>query len=407
MSRTHKAARGALLLATAGALAGCKADNDVLGPHPDPLFRNYVSLGNSITAGWQSGGLNDSTQRLSYAFLLAKQMHTRFAYPSFPKPGCPVPVGNFISQKTIDSLAPVPNGCTFRSVSLNTDVLNNVAVPYAYALDLTKPGGTVIPNPLPQLILGGQTQVAKALAADPTFVTVWFGNNETLTPATLGQLQPTGYPPLIPPTTFIPAYAAAIAQLVTAPHLQGGVLIGAVKVTNAPRFFSADTLALSPTRKADFDFITGKTNTIVGCGVSGALVSSEIINQIKAGTHPPVISCLKNTPQAPIGDIFILDATEIATFNATTDAYNVYIKAKADSLHWAYVDPNPALLALRGTGTTAQITSFPNLRSATVPFGTAISLDGVHPAATGQRAIANLVIDAINAQYGAGLAKLP
>ena len=28
----------------------------------DPLFERYVSLGNSITAGIQSGGLNDSLQ---------------------------------------------------------------------------------------------------------------------------------------------------------------------------------------------------------------------------------------------------------------------------------------------------------------------------------------------------------
>ena len=34
-----------------------------------------------IKAGYQSGGINDSTQKQSYAVLLAKQMHTRFAYP--------------------------------------------------------------------------------------------------------------------------------------------------------------------------------------------------------------------------------------------------------------------------------------------------------------------------------------
>jgi len=37
----------------------------------DPLFDRYVSMGNSITAGFQSGGINDSTQLQSYAVLLA------------------------------------------------------------------------------------------------------------------------------------------------------------------------------------------------------------------------------------------------------------------------------------------------------------------------------------------------
>jgi lysophospholipase L1-like esterase len=407
MSRTHAAVRGALLLGATAAgliLVGCRGDASVFTQSPvNNLFTNYVALGNSITAGWQSGGINDSTQRQSYAFLLAQQMQTRFAYPSFPKPGCPVPTGSFISGKTIDSLAPVPGGCTFRAASGITDVLNNVAVPYSYALDLQATKGTIIPNALPQFILGGMSQVERALAADPTFLTLWVGNNETLIPASLGQLQPTGYPPLIPPATFIAAYGAAVNRLMSAPHLRGGVLISATKITSAPRFFSADSLA-NPARKADFDFITGKTNTIVGCGASGALVSQEVIAQIRSSVFPPVISCIKNVPQAPLGDLFILDPTEIATFNATTDAYNAYIRAKADSIGFAYVDVNPALASLRQQATTALVATFPNFRSSTVPYGSYFSLDGAHPSNKGQAAIANLVISSINAKYGTNLA---
>ena len=32
----------------------------------DPLFERYVSMGNSITAGFQSAGINDSTQGQAY-----------------------------------------------------------------------------------------------------------------------------------------------------------------------------------------------------------------------------------------------------------------------------------------------------------------------------------------------------
>src|SRR6185503_5551786 len=113
--------RGIVAVTLAGALAACTDKNaDVLGPRPaqgDGLFQRYVSLGNSITAGWQSDGINDSTQVQSYAFLLAQQMGTRFAYPSFTKPGCTPPIGNWVTQKRIDSLAPVPNGCAFRAVA--------------------------------------------------------------------------------------------------------------------------------------------------------------------------------------------------------------------------------------------------------------------------------------------------
>ena len=48
----------------------------------DPLFARYVSMGNSITAGFQSGGINDSTQQQSYAVLLAHAMRSPFFVPS-------------------------------------------------------------------------------------------------------------------------------------------------------------------------------------------------------------------------------------------------------------------------------------------------------------------------------------
>ena len=46
----------------------------------DPLFRRYAALGNSITAGFQSAGINDSTQRRAYPVLLAMAMGTDFTY---------------------------------------------------------------------------------------------------------------------------------------------------------------------------------------------------------------------------------------------------------------------------------------------------------------------------------------
>src|SRR5947209_17685662 len=97
--------RVAAALALIGTVAGC-TDNSakVLGPKPtqgNGLFQSYVSLGNSITAGYQSGGINDSTQKRSYAVLLAGQMGTRFAYPSIAMPGCPPPINNFQTQTRV------------------------------------------------------------------------------------------------------------------------------------------------------------------------------------------------------------------------------------------------------------------------------------------------------------------
>src|SRR4051812_32135506 len=264
MSRLSNLLRGAIGLGAIAAIAAC-GDTDgkllmPINPAGGELMHSYVALGNSITAGWQSGGLNDSLQRQSWANLFALQAGTRFAYPSFPKSftvpsgsttltiqsGCPAPLGNWFSQKTVDSLVPTPTGCDLRDPARVTDVLNNVAVPFAYASDLLAVGtGVKIPVGLHTLILGGKNQVDRALDADPTFVSVWVGNNETLSPATvglLGGLASAGAPALVTPAAFATAFNAAVDSLHRAlPNLKG-ILIGAVKVVNVPRFFPADTL---------------------------------------------------------------------------------------------------------------------------------------------------------------------
>jgi hypothetical protein len=417
-----KYTRTACVALAAALLSACENTAEV-APVTDPtggaIFRSYVALGNSITAGWQSGGINDSTQRQSYPFLLAQKMGTDFAYPAFAAFGCPPPVGNFVTQKKIDSLVPAAQQqpCYLRSTASISPIINNVAVPLAYARDLLGPSATdatipTIPgNALWTLILGGRSQVEKAFEADVTFATVWSGNNETLLPATVGMLQPPAgtAPPAIPPNLWIPGFKAAMDSLDRAPNLQGGVLIGAVDVTNVPRFFSADSLAANATFKAQFETLVGKPVQLIGCGASGAFVSIEIAKRIQAwsptnptnpATHPPIISCVKNTPQPPLGDIFILDATERATFSGITAQYNAYIKAKADTMGFAYLDPNPLLAQLRTTGA---IPAKPNFLSPTQPFGTYFSLDGAHPSGAAHVLIANALADAINKKYGTTL----
>ena len=67
MSRTHAAVRGALFLAAAGAVMSCSSNDAVVlnAPVVNSMFQSYVAIGNSITAGYQSGGINDSTQKQS------------------------------------------------------------------------------------------------------------------------------------------------------------------------------------------------------------------------------------------------------------------------------------------------------------------------------------------------------
>lgn len=439
MSRFSNLLRGAIGLGAMLAIAACgDADSKLLLPNAPAggdLFHTYVAMGNSITAGFQSGGLNDSVQRQSYAVLLAAQAGTRFAYPSFNKlfpgtpitSGCPPMLGNWASQQPTDSLlagppfnlTPAQRACSLRDASKATDVLNNVAVPGAYASDLLVTGSGIKTPALGAphtLILGGKAQVDRAIQAQPTFLSLWIGNNEVLGPASVGLMggyAPANVPALVSGTEFSTAFNAAVDSLVKAlPNLQG-ILIGAANVTNIPRFFSADSLGLSATKRTAFGTFTGKgAPTVVGCGtaVTGWLVTIEMAKNIRSGAHPNVISCIPSaTPGA--GDIFMLDPTEQATLAATVTAYNTTIQAKATQLGWAYLDPNPILAAQR-TGATPAIPAFPNITSntrdaATAVFGALFSLDGAHPSAAGQKLIANAVIGAINAKYSLTIPIVP
>lgn len=371
----------------------------------DPIFQRYVALGNSITAGYQSSGINDSTQKESYARILAGQMHTGYVYPALAGPGCAPPVVNFLTQARYGGATSTSTTCYLRDPSTSVLVQNNVAVPGATSFDPTAPT-TKASNILTQLFLGGKTQVQRALDAQPTFISVWIGNNDVLDAASKGvtganaTLKTAG---ITDTNTFRANYKKMMDQLLTQPGVKG-ILIGVVDVTEIPALFPAESLLTNPTFKFVFDAATGKTNTVLAnCVGSGALISYGIIGQIRSGAHPAIISCQKNVPAAPVGDWFVLDTTENRIFHTDINTYNAYIKAKADSAGFAYLDPNPLLNALHAS---EQIPTLPDFSSATAPFGAYISLDGAHPTGKTHRLAANAMIDAINAKYHTNLAKV-
>src|SRR5450759_2086436 len=168
---TRVAALGAVV-----ALAACSDKPNPLGPSTHvggDIFKSYVAIGNSIHAGFQSNGTHDSTPRQHYAALFGR--------------GCTPPIVNGLTGALY---ANAPAGtCDLRTPASVTDILNNVAVPGARVLDPTSPS-TVASNALTTFILGGKTQVQRALDANPTFVSIWIGNNDVLQPALSGLFQP-------------------------------------------------------------------------------------------------------------------------------------------------------------------------------------------------------------------------
>jgi lysophospholipase L1-like esterase len=358
-----------------------------------PMFDRYVALGNSITAGFQSGGIDDASQRESYAALIARQARARYAYASLGA-GCPPPIDNLLDAI---STGTINGNCAVSGQTPGRKLLNNVAVPGADSFDPI--AATPSTDALTSLILDGRSQVDKALEATPTFVSIWIGNNDVLAAAITGQLGANGP---TPQATF----AANYSQMVNRLHAGGvdnGVLIGVSDVTRIPLLIPAAALA-DPSLRIALSFATGKTVTIAtSCTGSASLISLAIIPEIATGAHPASIACTA-TPGLPVGDRFVLDAAERAVLVAAVAEYNVYISAKADSVGYAYYDPNPLFIAARARG---DVPTVPDVANLSAPFGPLFSLDGVHPSARGQIAIANELIALIAAEYSVRLRPVP
>jgi hypothetical protein len=423
---------GALALAAgAAAAAACSSDPDVRGLTAPAatnagLLLRYVALGNSITAGFQSSGINDSTQRASYANLLARAAGVRFAYPSLAGNGCPAPLVDLLAGTRVGGAA--AGDCPGRAGG--TDLLNNVAVPGANSFDPIGAGvGTTAGSiggysALTRVFLGNLTQVQKAVQANPTFASVWIGNNDVLSFAIGGDTATRSGTTITNritlPSVFAANYAATVDQLrAGSPELRRGVLIGVVDVTNAPQiiqlsvFNSASTatgfaaynpaafttlravFGVSPSgpRPAAFA-ITFNAN----CNASQAAISFQALAAVAAAVPATATGFAFNCAPGATAPAQILDDAERAVFVARVAAYNAYIKAKADSVGFFYYDPNVRLAGFRAT--PGAVLPFVNLQSQTQPFGANISRDGVHPSTRTHVILATDLRDSLNAKYG-------
>jgi hypothetical protein len=419
---TGRVARAAAVAAF-GALAACAKDPDVVAPDAPPSaapwMARYVALGNSITAGYQSGGINDSTQRRSYAAVIARAAGTRFAYPSLGGRGCAPPIVDAVSGVRVGGDTSSTT-CDLRAESSFTGLLNNVAVPGANsfsplglpAAPAPTPGGAY--SPLTQFILGGRTQVQKAIELDPTFATVWIGNIDVLGFALAGTRVG-----VTDSAAFIANYARTIDTLrAGSPHLEKGVLIGVVNVVDAPLGVpisvinpsatpSQPSFAYQPLANAAVRFLFARPIAFApNCNAGTPQIAFTVLLQLAAAanaTLPPAVPftfvCADVAGAAPKTPGLLTDADRTFFINRVR-GWNAYIRAKADSIGWVYHDPNARLDVWRATG---QIPPFPNLLAPTAPFAPFISNDGIHPSTQAHLVLAQDIIAAINATYGSSI----
>ena len=200
-------------------LASCDPEfdepiEDIVVTSGDADFSKYVALGNSLTSGFTDNALFASGQVNSYPNMLAAQMAMagggNFTQPlmhddiggfldlfqSTTAAGNPNFYGRLLLQMTPDGLKPTPQIPTKNlAETFVTGPFNNMGVPGAKSYHLIangygNPAGISLglANPyFARFASSASTSVfADAMAQQPTFFSLWIGNNDVLGYATSG-----------------------------------------------------------------------------------------------------------------------------------------------------------------------------------------------------------------------------
>ncbi len=412
MQRTRMIA--ALVLALP-LLAGCY-DNDPLNA-PDlstsnGLMARYVSMGNSITAGYQSAGINDSTQQRSYAVLFASRANAPFFVPSLQGRGCAPPLTNNVTGARV-------GGGTASTCDLRANerlfYVSNVAVPGATSFS---PNDNMIAfansNALTTFILGGRTQVQAMQDADPTFVTAWIGNNDVL--GSLTSSANPGNPALITP---LPVFEANYTGMLDSIEATGAAatLISVADVsvipyasrtaiyyclTNVDAVRCQAPLPTTPDPNLAGLHALGLWNVDVNCAAPAGLAT--LIPWTKA--LPMLAAAAGGTPQTMDCsiDAMVITPTELTGLQDAVAGFNAFISSEAAARGMAYLDVNPPLLALVGTGAIPAIPNLaPALAGQPVTFGPYFTLDGVHPSTLAHQLVADSLVSKVNSFFGTSI----
>lgn len=353
-------------------------------------FTTYVSVGDSLAAGFESSSLVETHQNRSVPALIARQAGVQgFQQPLISEPGIP-------PEFTLVSLVPVPviapkaaTAGAPKNLALARPY-NNLAVPGATSIDAlsrtTDAGG------LHDVILRGMgTQVQQAVALRPTAITLWIGNNDVLGAALRGRA--VDGVTLTPTATFRATYGQIVAALKTTSAFI--VAANLPDVTTIPFVTTIRPYVVNPSTGAPV-LIGGARVPLIG--PSGSLPSTALVTLAAStllGQGIGIPTALGGTG-APLPDEVVLDPSEIAIIQDHVAANNQAIREICGAANIPVLDVNGLL---RELATTGRHVGGITLNSAFL-VGGVFSYDGIHPNDVGYALMANEFIGVINANGG-------
>ena len=448
----------------------------------DADFSNFVAVGNSLTAGYADGALYLNGQQNSFPSMLAIQFK-HVGGGDFTQPlvndnfGGLLANGNQITDNrrvivlgTDGSQTPeILDGTPTTDISnVLEGPFNNMGVPGSKIFHLVANGYGNIANlelgaANPYFVRMASTTDASiiedAASQNPTFFSLWIGNNDILSYATSGgigvdqsgNLDPTTYGEndITDPNVFAKVYNDLLTALTNGGAK--GVVANIPNVTTIPYFttvpynaipLDAQTAGVVNQAYAQynggllqaqsFGLITAEEvaqRTIqFSAGQNAVVILDEDLTDL-TGINPGLTNMRQataedllplttssilgtladpNNPQSIIGvavpltDGQALTATEIEMVTNAQTAYNTTIEALATQYDLAFVDVEALMNQLANGGISFDGGNITN----TFATGGAFSLDGVHPTQRGYAVIANQIINAINEKYNATIPAL-
>lgn len=408
-------------------------------------FSSFVAVGDSYTAGYTDGALGVRGQQSGFAYIVAKQLgsvgNKGFNQPMVKSSGS---VGSTVINEAgqlngyyelstaSGSLAPVPTmgdmAILAERVYDASNPFHNVGIPGAKAthLALSAPYPSYASlNPFYARFASATdaTVIGDAMMAQPTFFSLWIGNNDVLAYALKGgdvdESNPNDPDLITDPAVYEQAMSGYL-QLLTSAGAKG--VVGNIPAIDAIPFFNtvpynafvidANTAAALNANYATYnaaaeqlglpkmEFVAGPNAFVI----HDDLIPAQMGSRRQATADDKLLLTAQSeamswTPTSDpiLSNEFVLTEAELGKIRTATSAYNSTINDLCSTNGLAKVDLSAIMDELSSKGLTIDGYTYTD----TFVTGGVFSLDGIHATGRGSAIIANAFIEAINKQYGA------
>lgn len=396
-------------------IAACSAEfdnpvgNSASYSSGDADFSKFVSIGDSLTAGYADGALYKSGQENSYPAILAQQF-SLVGGGDFTQPLMADDLGGLlfngvenpefgnrlVLDASVNKPEPIEGTPSTEVFNVLTGPFNNVGVPGAKSFHLGAAGygdpaglgaGTANPYYVRFASSSTATVIGDAAAQQPSFIVLWIGNNDVLSYATsggvgvdqTGNADPSSYgsKDITDPTAFAGVYSQLVAALKAANADVKGVLVNIPDVKSIPYFttvpynpvpldqatadqlnagyaaYNAGLAAAEQAMLIDADEVARRTINFVA-GQNAVVILDEDLTDLTG-----IDSQLVNMRQATADDLIVLPAsskigTEAVTGDPTTvwglgaplEDGDVLIASEIDAINTARLAYNAAIKAV-------------------------------------------------------------